>query len=121
MSALNAPQLAPLLLLLLAAVPVSSIVDRSTCPICEGGAVGAWNASISLTVSPVANPPATSAALSVEGTTEQDDQREFLVNLGLRSDRGAKSRPTPYHDKVTLWNRSFESPIGFCKSLFLAR
>ena len=45
----------------------------------------------------------TSSAMSVQGTTDHDDKREYLVSLGLTSDRGAHSRPTPYHDKVTLY------------------
>jgi hypothetical protein len=46
----------------------------------------------------------TSTAFSVQGSTSHDDKREFLVSLGLTSNRGAKSRPTPYHDKVTLYS-----------------
>ncbi len=42
-------------------------------------------------------------ALDLQGVTGQDDEREFLVNLGLTSNRGVNSRPTPYHDKVTLY------------------
>ena len=46
----------------------------------------------------------TSSAFSVQGVTGHDDKREFLVSLGLTSNRGAHSRPTPYHDKVTLYS-----------------
>jgi hypothetical protein len=35
--------------------------------------------------------------------TGQDDEREFLVSLGLTSNRGNESRPTPYHDKVVIY------------------
>lgn len=45
----------------------------------------------------------TSSALSVQGETSHDDKREYLVSLGLSSNKGAHSRPTPYHDKVTLY------------------
>ncbi len=34
----------------------------------------------------------------------KDDEREFMMSLGLRSSRGNESRPTPYHDKVTLYS-----------------
>ena len=37
---------------------------------------------------------------SLAGVTGQDDEREYMVNLGLVSNRGVNSRPTPYHDKV---------------------
>lgn len=46
----------------------------------------------------------TGSAFGVQGTTSHDDKREFLVSLGLTSNKGAKSRPTPYHDKVTLYS-----------------
>ena len=46
----------------------------------------------------------TGTAFTVQGTTSQDDKREFLVSLGLTSNKGVHSRPTPYHDKVTLYS-----------------
>ena len=45
----------------------------------------------------------TSSALSIQGETSHDDKREYLVSLGLTSSKGSHSRPTPYHDKVTLY------------------
>jgi hypothetical protein len=66
------------------------------------------NASMPLAceVSPTGNGFSTSSAFTVQGTTNHDDQREFLVNLGLTSNRGANEtvrvggcRP----DKVTLY------------------
>ena len=46
----------------------------------------------------------TSSAFSVQGITGQDDKREYLVSLGLTSNKGVHSRPSPYHDKVTLYS-----------------
>ena len=63
-----------------------------------------WSSvTLDLLASPTGNYPLTNTALSVQGVTGQDDNREFLVNLGLVSSRGNVSRPTPYHDKVTLY------------------
>eukprot|EP00037_Helgoeca_nana_P019315 m.188109 g.188109 ORF g.188109 m.188109 type:complete len:301 (-) comp24811_c0_seq4:384-1286(-) len=72
------------------------------CP--SGGTVGDFNTSVlGLDCAPTGNPPDTKTTFSIQGRTSAADQREFLVNLGLVSSTGANSRPTPYHDKVTLY------------------
>lgn len=83
-------------------------VYADSCGICPNGSasgsVGDFpSASLGVSTSPVGNEFSTYTALSIEGTTGQPDEREFLVSLGLRSTRGNESRPTPYHDKVTLY------------------
>lgn len=80
----------------------------SDCGICpagnETGAVGSFpSASLLVQASPIGNSPNTFTTLSIDGVTSQDDEREFLVSLGLTSNRGNLSRPTPYHDKVVLY------------------
>lgn len=81
----------------------------TACGICptaanESGAVGNFpRTNLGITTSPTCNPPLTRTGFTVEGVTGQDDEREFLVSLGLESNRGNRSRPTPYHDKVTLF------------------
>jgi hypothetical protein len=94
-----------LLTLLIAATASAAAAD---CGICPGGnatgSVGSFpSASLSLQASPVGNPYTTWTSLSIEGATGQADEREFLVSLGLRSTQGNESRPTPFHDKVTLY------------------
>lgn len=84
------------------------LVGVSACGICptgnESGAVGSFpSASLFVTSNPVGNSPTTFTALTVSGVTSQADEREFLVSLGLTSNMGNQSRPTPYHDKVTLY------------------
>ena len=93
------PTLASLMVLLLSAC------NAATCGICPGlDAVGLFpNASLSVVTPPVGNAFPTQTSLAITGTTGQDDQREFLVSLGLISNRGNASRPTPYHDKVGLY------------------
>ena len=56
--------------------------------------------SLDLPAQPTGNAWATGTALDIQGTTQADDQREFLVSLGLVSNKGNMSRPSPYHDKV---------------------
>jgi len=56
----------------------------------------------SLQADPVANPVNTFSSLIVTGTTAQDDEREFLVSIGLISNRGAASA-SPERDKVALY------------------
>ncbi len=87
---------------------VSAAAAAAACGICPlgnaSGSVGAFpSAALGVSTSPVGNPPATFTSLSIEGTTAQADEREFLVSLGLRSTQGNNSRPTPFHDKVTLY------------------
>jgi hypothetical protein len=41
--------------------------------------------------------------LNIEGTTAQPHTREFLVNLGLVSNKGGTAESTPYRDKVALY------------------
>ena len=79
-----------------------------TCGICpsgaESGSVGDFaSALLAVTTAPTGNAALTYAALSVQGATGQADEREFLVSLGLVSSVGNASRPTPFHDKVTLY------------------
>jgi hypothetical protein len=92
------PHLLPQLLLVL---PVAA---HAACTVCEtSGAFGFVNdTSNSLVVVPTGNAWPTQTAFSVQGATGFDDDREFLVHFGLESARGNQSRPTPYHDKVTL-------------------
>ena len=54
---------------------------------------------------PTGNEFNTKTVLNVQGTTNHDSDREFLVNFGLISNHGSNSTPptTPYHDKVTLY------------------
>ena len=80
----------------------------AACGICPTGnatgSVGVFpSAALGVQASPVGNAFATWTSLSIEGTTAQADEREFLVSLGLRSTQGNMSRPTPYHDKVALY------------------
>ena len=80
----------------------------SACGICPSGnasgAVGAFPlAVLAVQTNPTGNAFQTYTSLAVEGTTGQADEREFLVSLGLVSTQGNQSRPTPYHDKVTLY------------------
>jgi hypothetical protein len=93
----------PLRLLLLPA-----LLRAQSCGICpsgnESGAVGNFpTSSLAVTSNPVGNSPLTWTALNVQGVTGQSDEREFLVSLGLLSNAGNNSRPTPCHDKVTLY------------------
>lgn len=82
--------------LVLAGLLVQVARIRSLAPSCgicpqgnESGAAGDFPASL-LTAQtyPIGNAALTYASFSVVGTTGQDDQREFLVSLGLVSDRG---------------------------------
>ena len=84
---------------------VSVFTSSSTCSLCDiPHTLGSFTAQRPLAyVEPVGNRCGTGTVLSVQGNTTHDDQREFLVNFGLVSNRGAKSRPTPYHDKVVLY------------------
>jgi hypothetical protein len=86
--------------------PASGLsLDCGICPSGnESGAVGSFpSASLLVASSPVGNAPTTFTALTVSGVTSQANEREFLVSLGLTSNMGNESRPTPYHDKVTLY------------------
>ena len=56
----------------------------------------------SLQADPVANPVNTFSSLIVTGTTAQDNEREFLVSIGLISNRGAAAA-SPERDKVGLY------------------
>ncbi len=83
-------------------------VHSEICGICpvgnESGAVGSFpTAALNVQTAPIGNAFNTYTALSIEGTTGQADEREFLVSLGLTSNQGNESRPTPYHDKVVLY------------------
>jgi hypothetical protein len=65
----------------------------SSCGICpqgnESGAAGDFPESLlAAQTYPIGNAALTYASFSVVGTTGQDDEREFLVSLGLVSDRG---------------------------------
>eukprot|EP00662_Eupelagonemidae_sp_cell21_P053345 gene53345-61039_t len=83
--------------------PRSWKVDCLTQSLAKGSVLG-------LTCAPTGNAWPTGTALNVQGTTKAADNREFLVNLGLTSNTGAKSRPTPYHDKVTLYTGIVAEP-----------
>ena len=84
---------------LLVLLALASVVSGQQC-----NGIGDFSAACSnFTVYPTGNAAGTLAALSVQGVTVADDEREFLMNLGLLSNRGNHSRPTPYHDKVTLY------------------
>jgi hypothetical protein len=87
---------------------LSAAATAQTCGICpsgnESGSVGSFpSAALQVLSAPTGNSPLTWSALSVQGETGQDDEREFLVSLGLVSNRGNESRPTPFHDKVALY------------------
>lgn len=56
----------------------------------------------SLQADPVANPVNTFSSFIVSGTTAQDNEREFLVSIGLISNRGAAAS-SPERDKVGLY------------------
>ena len=100
-----APSLSRACCALLAAAATAAAAPCGVCP--SGNATGSAGdfpaAALGVQTAPVGNPPITFTALSVVGTTGQDDEREFLVSLGLTSSRGNASRPTPYHDKVVLY------------------
>jgi len=85
--------------------PLRGMADADTCPICKTpGTIGNFTEqTLTAMVEPVGNEPLTGTSFSVQGTTTHDDLREYLVTLGLVSNRGNNSRPTPYHDKVTLY------------------
>lgn len=99
------------LLLLLVVVhglplPYSALRASScgVCPLDAPGAVANFSfAALDVVCAPTGNSPTTWTTLNVQGVTGQDDEREYMVNLGLVSNRGVNSRPTPYHDKVTLY------------------
>jgi hypothetical protein len=64
-----------------------------SCGICpqgnESGAAGDFpETALAARTYPVGNAALTYASLSVVGTTGQDDEREFLVSLGLVSQNG---------------------------------
>ena len=91
-------------------------VRSEICGICpagnESGAVGSFpSAALLVQTAPIGNEFNTYTALSIEGTTGQADEREFLVSLGLTSNQGNESRPTPYHDKVVLY-AAVEAGLG---------
>ena len=72
---------------------VGTLTLAQSCGICpqgnESGAVGDFPQSLlAVQTYPVGNPSLTYAALSVVGATGQDDEREFLLSLGLVSNRG---------------------------------
>jgi hypothetical protein len=72
---------------------VGTLALAQSCGICpqgnESGAVGDFPQSLlAAQTYPIGNPPLTYAALSVVGATGQDDEREFLLSLGLVSNRG---------------------------------
>jgi len=92
------------------------IVVGVTCGICpignESGSVGAFPSSyLGVPSNPTGNDAFTYSTLSIQGVTGQKDEREFLVSLGLVSNLGNQSRPTPYHDKVTLY-AAVEAHVG---------
>jgi hypothetical protein len=60
------------------------------------------NSNLSVIANPTGNSAATGTTLNIQGDTVAADKREFLVNFGLTSSTGSKSRPSPYHDKVCL-------------------
>ena len=87
-------------------VVVAAFVSRAvgmhvlapSCGICpqgnESGAAGDFpDAALVVPTYPVGNAALTYAALSVAGTTGQDDEREFLVSLGLVSQKGNQVTP----------------------------
>jgi hypothetical protein len=88
-------------LLLLVGCPLPPAVASRQPQQC--GCYANFSNSLNLGTAPTGNTPLTSTAFSVQGVTAQADQREYLVSLGLTSNTGAKSRPSPYHDKVTLY------------------
>jgi hypothetical protein len=78
---------------LLVSQAVSILALAPSCGICpqgnESGAVGDFpESSLAAQTYPVGNAALTYAALTVIGATGQDDEREFLVSLGLVSNRG---------------------------------
>ena len=93
-------------LLLSACYAARAAAAAAACGICPGNtsAVGSFpSASLAVQTSPVGNAFQTYTSLAIEGVTGQADEREFLVSLGLTSNQGNESRPTPYHDKVVLY------------------
>ena len=77
---------------------VPAAADQPHC-----GCYANFSHPLGLNTNPTGNAPLTSTAFSVQGTTSHADKREYLVSLGLTSNQGSKSRPSPYHDKVTLY------------------
>ena len=78
---------------LLVSQAVGILALAPSCGICpqgnESGAVGDFPESLlAAQTYPVGNAALTYAALTVVGATGQDDEREFLVSLGLVSNRG---------------------------------
>lgn len=70
--------------------------------LCAGPAGDYPNANLSIAAAPFGNSHNTFTALRLQGETAQRQEREFLVELGLRS--LAQSAPaTPQRDKVTLY------------------
>jgi hypothetical protein len=87
-------------------VVVAAFVSRAvsmqavapSCGICpqgnESGAAGDFpDSALAVPTYPVGNAALTYTALSVAGTTGQDDEREFLVSLGLVSQKGNQVTP----------------------------
>ena len=86
------------------AFATTGTTTNGTCGLAASQNLGSFtNCAMNAVTNPTGNPTATNTTLAVEGTTQNDDQREFLVSLGLVSDKGSRSRPTPYHDKGTLY------------------
>ena len=95
---------------------VGTLALAPSCGICpqgnESGAVGDFPESLlAAQTYPVGNPPLTYAALSVVGATGQDDEREFLVSLGLVSNRG---------NQVTFFSRTCNANAINVLIVFLA-
>lgn len=88
---------------------VAAAVDCGICPAGnESGAAGDFPAArLLVTTQPTGNDPPTATAFTIQGVTEHDDFREYLVSLGLTSTRGNNSRPTPFHDKVQSVPQTF--------------
>jgi hypothetical protein len=85
----------------------------ASCGICpqgnESGAAGSFPESLlAAQTYPIGNAALTYASFSVVGTTGQDDQREFLVSLGLVSDRGNQVAYSHYNTHLMLQYRNSE-------------
>eukprot|EP00039_Didymoeca_costata_P021103 m.343430 g.343430 ORF g.343430 m.343430 type:complete len:373 (+) comp22812_c0_seq1:39-1157(+) len=76
----------------------------NVCPAGSPGAVGGFDdAMLTLSTSPIGNGFATNTSFSIHGVTGQQNNREFVVNLGLTSNMGTTAKSTPYRDKVCLY------------------
>jgi hypothetical protein len=82
----------------------SSCLGSLVCPSNAPGALAVLShANLSGVTAPTGNAWRTNTALSVQGQTGVPSGREYLVSLGLLSDKGATAAASPFRDKVALY------------------